>query len=109
MKRYYVYILANASKTLYTGMTNDLERRIYEHKHKIIPGFAKRYNLTRLVYFEDTTEVKQAIAREKEIKGWVRKKKIALIESTNPGWDDLSCNWFAERDSSSPKETGSSE
>ena len=109
MKRYYVYILANASKTLYTGMTNDLERRIYEHKHKIIPGFAKRYNLTRLVYFEDTTEVKQAIAREKEIKGWVRQKKIALIESTNPGWDDLSCNWFAERDSSSPKETGSSE
>ncbi|PIP73938.1 MAG: endonuclease [Nitrospinae bacterium CG22_combo_CG10-13_8_21_14_all_47_10] len=109
MKRYYVYILANASKTLYTGMTNDLERRIYEHKHKIIPGFAKRYNLTRLVYFEDTTEVKQAIAREKEIKGWVRQKKIALIESTNPGWDDLSCNWFAERDSSSPKEMGSSE
>lgn len=109
MKRYYVYILANASKTLYTGMTNDLERRIFEHKHKIIPGFAKRYNLARLVYFEDTTDVKQAIAREKEIKGWVRKKKIALIESTNPIWDDLSCNWFAERDSSSPKETGSSE
>ncbi len=90
-------------------MTNDLERRVYEHKHKMVPGFAKQYNLSKLVYFEDTTDVKQAIAREKEIKGWLRKKKIALIESTNPKWDDLSLDWFSERDSSLPKKQGSSE
>ncbi len=94
MKRYYVYILTNASKTLYTGMTNDLERRLYEHKHKMIPGFAKRYNLSKLVYFEDANDVKQAIAREKEIKGWLRKKKIALVESANPKWRDLGLDWF---------------
>jgi len=98
IKRYFVYILTNASKPLYTGMTNDLERRLYEHKQKVIPGFAKRYNLSKLVYFEDTADVKQAIAREKQIKSWLRKKKIALIESTNPKWDDLSLDWFAEID-----------
>jgi putative endonuclease len=100
MKRYFVYILTNVSKTIYTGMTNDLERRIYEHKQKMIPGFSKRYNLSKLVYFEDATDVKQAISREKQIKGWLRKKKIALIESMNPKWQDLSLNWFAGRDSS---------
>lgn len=90
MKQYYVYILANKSRTLYTGVTNNLVRRIYEHKNKTVPGFTSKYNLTRLVYFEETADIKEAIYREKQIKGWLRKKKIALIESVNPEWKDLS-------------------
>jgi putative endonuclease len=96
MKQYYVYILTNRKHgVLYTGMTNDLERRAYEHKEKLIPGFASKYSLTKLVYFEETTDVDAAINREKQIKGWLRKKKIALIESRNPNWKDLSEEWFA--------------
>jgi len=75
---------------LYTGVTNDINRRVYEHKHKTVSGFTSRYNLTRLVYCESTTDVTAAIQREKQIKGWLRSKKIALIESMNPKWDDLS-------------------
>jgi len=90
MKQYYVYILTNKSRTLYVGVTNNLTRRIYEHKNKLVSGFTSKYNLTRLVYFEETTDIKEAIAREKQIKGWLRKKKIALIESINSGWNDLS-------------------
>ena len=90
MNQYYVYILSNKSKTLYTGITNNLQRRVFEHKSKKIKGFTSRYNITRLVYYETTIDVKSAIAREKQIKGWVRKKKIALIESMNPEWRDLS-------------------
>ena len=90
MKQYYVYILTNNSKTLYTGVTNNLERRMYEHKHKSIEGFTKKYNLTKLVYYEVTEDVRSAITREKQIKGWLRSKKIRLIESINPGWKDLS-------------------
>lgn len=93
MKSYYVYILTNKSKTLYTGVTNDLKRRLYEHKNKLIPGFTSRYRIDKLVYFEETNDIKVAIAREKQIKGWLRVKKIALIESTNPQWQDLSENW----------------
>jgi putative endonuclease len=74
-------------------MTNDLQRRVYEHKNKLIPGFTARYNVTLLVYFEETCDVKSAIAREKQIKGWSRAKKVALIESTNPHWQDLSAEW----------------
>ena len=102
MKHYYVYILTNKSRTLYTGVTNNLERRVQEHKSKMIPGFTKTYNLSQLVYFEDTKDAKLAIAREKLIKGWLRKKKIALIESMNPEWQDLILGWFEERDPSSP-------
>jgi putative endonuclease len=91
---YYVYILTNKSKTLYAGVTNDLERRIYEHQNKLVPGFTLQYNITRLVFFESTPDVRAAIAREKQIKGWTRQKKIALIESTNPRWRDLSVDWF---------------
>jgi putative endonuclease len=94
MKTYYVYIMTNRSRTLYTGTTNDLKRRVYEHKHKLIPGFTNKYNITRLVYFEETADVKAAIAREKQIKGWLRAKKIALIESANPEWRDLSADWY---------------
>ena len=96
MKQYYVYIMTNRSGTLYTGMTNDLKRRVYQHKRKLIPGFTTKYNIMRLVYYEETNDVRAAIAREKEIKGWLRKKKIALIESTNPKWKDLAADWFKE-------------
>ncbi|WP_414577209.1 GIY-YIG nuclease family protein [Anabaena sp. CCY 9402-a] len=94
MNNYYIYIMTNNSKTLYTGVTNDLNRRVYEHKQKIIPGFTQKYNITNLVYFEDTSDVNTAIAREKQIKGWLREKKIALIESVNPEWKDLSTGWY---------------
>jgi len=94
MKQYYVYIMTNRSKTFYTGVTNNLIRRVYEHKNKMIDGFTKKYNLTNLVYFEETGDILSAITREKQIKGWLRKKKIVLIESVNPEWGDLSEGWF---------------
>jgi len=94
MKTYYVYIMNSPSGTLYVGMTNDLKRRVYQHKHKLIEGFTKKYNVTRLAYYEETTDVHAAIAREKQIKGWVRRKKLALIETRNPKWQDLSAVWF---------------
>jgi len=86
---YYVYVMTNNSGTLYVGVTNNLERRVYEHKQGIRAGFTKKYKLTRLVYYEPTPDVRAAIQREKEIKGWVRRKKIALIASMNPYWRDL--------------------
>ena len=93
MHQYFVYIMANVSGTLYTGMTGNLERRVAEHKQKLVPGFTARYNITRLVWFESTPDVKSAIAREKQIKGWLRAKNVALIESVNPQWRDLSEDW----------------
>ena len=93
MKNYYVYILSNEARTLYRGVTNNLERRLCEHKNKLISGFTKKYNLTRLVYYETTTDIGDAIYREKQLKGWLRIKKITLIEESNPGWDDLSLSW----------------
>ena len=95
MKQYYVYIVASLSKRLYTGITNDLERRVYEHKNKLVEGFTKRYHIGRLVYYETYRDVRDAIAREKEIKAWRREKKVALIESVNPTWKDLSAGWYA--------------
>ncbi len=74
-------------------MTNDLERRVYEHKNKLFPGFTSKYNITRLAHFEQTSDVESAIAREKQIKGWRRDKKVALIEASNPQWKDLSLEW----------------
>jgi putative endonuclease len=94
MKQYYVYILANEGKMLYTGVTNDLMRRIFEHKNHLIEGYTKKYKITRLVYYDQTNDIYEAITREKQIKGWLRKKKINLIESINPEWDDLSKEWF---------------
>ena len=82
-RQYYVYILANKSGTLYTGMTNDLKERIHQHKNKIVEGFTKKYNIDRLLYYETFSDVYSAIAREKMIKGWVRKKKLELINSIN--------------------------
>ncbi len=93
-KQYYVYIMTNKSRTLYTGVTSNLIRRVYEHKNKLIDGFTKKYNITKLIYYELTNEVTSAIAREKQIKGWLRKKKFALIESMNPQWKDLSEEWM---------------
>jgi putative endonuclease len=90
MKQYYVYIMTHASRTLYVGVTNNLERRVWEHKHKAIPGFTSKYNITQLAYSETFNDIRHAIAREKQIKGWLRVKKIALIEATNPKWCDLS-------------------
>ena len=90
MRQYFVYIMTNRSRTLYTGVTNNLERRVQEHRSKLVPGFTQRYNITQLVYWEEYRDVRDAIAREKEIKGWLRNKKIALIEFMNPHWDDLS-------------------
>ena len=90
---YYVYILTNNKKTvLYTGVTNNLERRIYEHKHKLIKGFTEKYNVDRLVYIETTSDVQSAITREKQIKNLLRSKKEELINSVNPQWQDLSEN-----------------
>ena len=96
MEQYYVYIMTNESRTLYTGITNGLERRVYEHKNKLLEGFTKRYNITKLVYYEVTSDVHAAIEREKQIKGWLRNKKIALIEAMNPQWADLSEGWFQD-------------
>ncbi len=93
MRQYYVYIMANLARTLYTGVTNNLERRVRQHQEGSAPGFTARYGLTRLVYFETTSDVRAAIAREKQIKAWRRSKKVTLIESMNPNWDDLSAGW----------------
>jgi putative endonuclease len=93
LKQYYVYIMTNKSRTLYTGVTNNLQRRVYEHKQKLVPGFTAKYNISRLVFFEATTDILSAIAREKQIKGWLRVKKTNLIESTNPEWLDLAEDW----------------
>jgi putative endonuclease len=96
MNQYYIYINTSPTGTLYIGMTNDLRRRVYEHKHKLVEGFTKKYNVTRLAYFEETPDVRTALAREKEIKKWRRSKKIALVQTTNPKWQDLSEGWYDE-------------
>ncbi|HEY3058653.1 MAG TPA: GIY-YIG nuclease family protein [Chloroflexota bacterium] len=97
---YAVYIVANKHRTTYIGVTNNLERRINEHKKRLGPGFAAKYGLDRLVYVEQTQDVRLAIAREKQLKGWTRAKKIALIESLNPRWEDLAQDWFEQADPS---------
>jgi len=89
MKTYFVYILSSRYRALYTGVTGDLNRRMFEHRHKVRDGFTKRYNISRLVYFESFTDVRAAIAREKQIKGWSRGKKLDLIRSLNPEWKEL--------------------
>lgn len=87
---YYVYILTNKSNTLYTGVTNNLERRLFEHKNKIISGFTTKYKLDRLAYYCEFNRIEDAIGAEKKIKGWTRRKKIELIKSINPRFEDLS-------------------
>lgn len=97
MTQYYVYIMTNRSRTLYTGVTNDLQRRAYEHKHMLKAGFTRRYLLDRLVYYEVTPDVRSAISREKQIKGWTRTRKLALIASQNPAWRDLSTEFLDDQ------------
>ncbi len=90
IKQYYVYIVTNkTNKVLYTGVTNDLKKRIYEHKEHLVKGFTSRYNVYKLVYYDMCEDIESAILREKQIKGWARKKKVSLIESMNPEWKDL--------------------
>jgi len=97
IRAYWVYILASRSRVLYTGVTNDLGRRVKEHKQHLIPGFTQKYRVTRLVYFEQFGDIRDAIAREKQIKGWVRARKLELIEARNAAWADLAQNWFEQR------------
>jgi putative endonuclease len=91
---YFTYIVASRSLTLYVGMTGDLHKRMFEHKRKLHEGFSATYNCDRLVWFERFVEVYEAISREKQLKGWTRAKKIALIKKTNPTWIDLSEEWY---------------
>ena len=92
--QYFVYILTNKyNRVLYTGVTNDLRRRVYEHKNHLVSGFTKQYNVHKLVYYDNTPDVYSAISREKQIKGWSRAKKIKLITEMNPDWHDLSLDW----------------
>ena len=93
MADYYVYIMASYRGTLYTGVTNDLERRAYEHKSGLGSAFTKKYNVSKLVYYESTSDVVSAIEREKQVKAWRRSKRVALIESVNPYWEDLAQDW----------------
>jgi len=90
---YYVYILASASRVLYTGVTNNLERRVRQHKQKQVAGFTQRYNVTQLMHYEVFSDVRLAIAREKQIKAWRREKRVALISEHNPRWRDRSEEW----------------
>jgi putative endonuclease len=94
MRRFWVYIVASRSRVLYVGVTNDLLRRAREHQLHEVPGFTAKYRIDRLVHCEETDDIEAAIAREKEIKGWRRSKKIELIEAANPSWIDLSEGWF---------------
>ncbi len=93
-KSFYIYIMASKSRTIYTGVTSDLLKRVYEHKNHLLGGFTERYNIDRLVYFEEYSDGRDAIAREKQIKGWRRDKKLALIEGMNTTWNDLSDGWY---------------
>ena len=111
MHDYCVYILSNASRMFYVGVTNDLMRRMSEHRQKLHPGYAARYNIKHLVYYEQYGDIGLAIAREKELKGWTRGRKEALIRESNPEWRDLCEEWFREvrrvmgggRDSDAPQ------
>jgi putative endonuclease len=96
-RTYYVYTLASPSRILYTGVTSNLERRVLQHRRKLLPGFTTRYNVNRLVYYEIFSDVRAGIAREKQVKGWVRERKIALIESANRDWKDLSDGWYGKQ------------
>ena len=91
---YNVYIVASPSRTIYTGVTNDLERRMWQHKQKAFRGFTANHGVTRLVWFAEHRMIGDAIGREKQLKGWRREKKLALIEAANPKWRGLSHDWF---------------
>lgn len=94
MKTYYVYMMATDARTTYIGVTNDLERRVWEHRHGEGSGFTSRYGLRKLVCIEDFKSIDDGIAREKQLKSWRRVKKLALIDAQNPAWDDLAAGWY---------------
>ena len=94
MSNYYVYIVSSSTGTLYVGMTNNIRRRVYEHKNKLLAGFSKKYNIDCLLYFETFSDPNSAIAREKQIKNWRREKKVKLIDANNKDWTDLSSDWY---------------
>lgn len=96
-RQFYVYILASKTRRLYIGVTNDLRKRLWEHRHKITNGFAERYHINRLVHYEITTDVNSAITREKRLKNWPRAWKLDLIEGQNPDWNDLAEGWYEDR------------
>jgi putative endonuclease len=98
MRTYWVYIMTNRSGTLYTGVSGDLARRVYEHRSGLVAGFTTRYKIDRLDHVEAFREVRDATASEKQIKGWVRSRKLALITDTNPNWQDLGEEWFGPLD-----------
>lgn len=108
MRSYFVYLLVNWNNTvMYIGVTNDLERRHWEHRLKMSPGFTQKYNVTKLVYYEEAPDIISAIAREKQLKGWRREKKNKLVEAMNPEWKDLSI--LEEKDPSSLRSLGMTE
>jgi putative endonuclease len=98
----YVYILSSQSRVLDTGSTNDLHRRMYQHKTGLFPGFTQEYHVSRLVYFECHASTRAGVERERKIKGWRRAKKLALIETINPGWLDLAADWFPDLSGQGP-------
>jgi putative endonuclease len=100
MRVFHVYILASRSRVLYTGITSNIARRMFEHKNKLLPGFTSKYSVDMLVYCEEYQYPHEAIMREKQIKGYVRKKKIQMIESMNPEWEDLSADWCTDEEGS---------
>ena len=97
-RRYWVYIMTNNSGTLYTGVTGNLPRRVHEHRQRLVPGFAARYTIDQFIYAESFSEVRDAIAREKQIKAWRRSHKEAQIDGANPEWNDLGEEWFGPKD-----------
>ena len=92
--QYYVYIMTNKSGTLYVGVTNNIKKRVHQHKNKLVEGFTNKYNINILLYYESFSDIYSAIAREKMIKGWLRQKKVELIKTINPDWSDLSTEWY---------------
>ncbi len=94
MRQYFIYIMTNGVGTLYVGMTNDLMLRILQHKDQLVEGFSKKNSITMLVYYEATNDIVAAISREKQLKRWSNSQKVALVESMNPQWSDLSAEWY---------------
>lgn len=107
MKEPCVYIMANHSRTLYIGVTSDLFGRVWQHKTSTMKGFTSRYRLKKLVYYEERQTMNDAIVREKQLKGWLRARKVALIEERNPDWGDLTSGWYSRQDSSPSSDSGS--
>jgi putative endonuclease len=103
---YFVYFMCNESRMLYVGVTNDLRKRVFQHKSRLIPGFTQRYNLYKLVNFEMFGDIRAAIAREKQFKGWLHSKKVALINAKNPQWKDLAESWFTNSSKSKAPSRG---